>query len=222
MDQISFELSQGIAKIVFTDANDGDFRVVGADGDVDARRMAVNRSRWTLLRQVHGSEVVTVAEPGEHNLVQADGAVTFEPGCVIAVTTADCAPVVLVGSTGVAVVHAGWRGAFGGVIESAGRELRAGGAEPVAAVVGPCIQPAAYEFGTTDLETLRGRFGHGVEGRTENGKPALDLHHLVVSGCLSAGWPAPERSVCTSDRSFFSHRTRSDVRRQTTAVWIER
>ncbi len=51
----------------------------------------------TWLRQVHGATVVEVTEPGEHAGAEADAAFTTRPGCTLAVRTADCVPVVLVG-----------------------------------------------------------------------------------------------------------------------------
>ena len=42
---------------------------------------------------------------------------TTTVGCPLVVTTADCAPVVLVAERGVAVAHAGWRGLVAGTID---------------------------------------------------------------------------------------------------------
>ncbi len=225
MEHLRFELPTVVAHVVFTSANDGDFRVNHPPGSddarrVEARRRAVTPNPWTSLRQVHGSEVAVVGEPGEHDQAEADGAVTFRTGCAIAVTTADCAPVVLIGSCGIAVVHAGWRGAALGIVPVAADLLRSGGAEPVATIVGPCIQPAAYEFGTEELDDLATRFGEGLRASTADGGPALDLHALITTTTMDGGWPAPARSICTSDVSYFSHRTRSDRGRQATVAWL--
>ena len=57
------------------------------------RRPRSSTDPWTWLRQVHGAGVVIVTEPGEHAGAQADAAVTAVPGAVLAVQTADCAPV---------------------------------------------------------------------------------------------------------------------------------
>ena len=69
--------------------------------------------------------------------------VTAEPGVLCSVLTADCAPVLLADPETriVAAVHAGWKGALGGVVHSAVAAMEALGAEPrrMLAVVGPCI-----------------------------------------------------------------------------------
>lgn len=201
---------------------DGDFAVDGDPAPLAARRSALHPSPWTWLRQIHGAEVVTVRQPGEGAGRPADAAVTVRPGCPLAVTTADCAPVVLVAERGVAVIHAGWRGAEAGVIEAAaGALLAAGGGAPVASWLGPCISPAAYAFGAEPLARLVERFGPSVAARTSSGEPALDLRAAVRVACRDAGWPPPPDPACTSDRRYFSHRTRGDTGRQVTVAWLD-
>lgn len=204
-------------------AVDGDFAVDGDPPSLAARRAGLYDGPWTWLRQVHGAEVVTVTRAGEGAGSEADAAVTVEPGCALAVTTADCAPVVLVAERGVGVVHAGWRGAEAGVIEAAAAALGdVGAGRAVASWCGPCIGPAAYAFGEEPLQRLVDRFGPAVAGRTPTGDAALDLRAVVRAACIAAGWPPPAEPACTSDRRWFSHRTRGDRSRQTTVAWVER
>ena len=76
------------------------------------------------LAQVHGVDVRDLDgnAPGPD---RADAAVTREPGCVCAILTADCLPVLLAADSGDAVgaAHAGWRGLCAGVIEATVRSL---------------------------------------------------------------------------------------------------
>ncbi|HEV3399836.1 MAG TPA: laccase domain-containing protein, partial [Actinomycetes bacterium] len=91
---------------------------------------------WALARQVHGATVLHArpgpAGPGppedrsrpaqvrlgqgppegKPTVGEADGLVTADPGVVLAVLTADCAPVLLADPAAgvVGAVHAGWRG----------------------------------------------------------------------------------------------------------------
>ncbi|MDA3040081.1 MAG: polyphenol oxidase family protein [Actinomycetota bacterium] len=204
-----------------TGVADGSFALLDPWPDVERRRLELTGTAWTLLRQVHGTRVVSVSAPGDASGIEADGACTFEPSVPVAVTTADCAPVVMVGSTGVAVVHAGWRGALDGIIETAARVLADGGAVPVETLLGPCIGPSAYEFGAADLADIVAVFGPAVIGRTATGSPALDLPAVVSIACERAGWPAPPRPPCTSDPRYFSHRVRGDTGRQATVAWLE-
>jgi purine-nucleoside/S-methyl-5'-thioadenosine phosphorylase / adenosine deaminase len=103
------------------------------------------------VRQVHGTRVVTAAS--DDGLPEADGIATGTRGLAVGVVTADCVPALLLArSQGTAAaVHAGWRGAAAGVLESALAHLRAQfGVEPgdVEAVLGPSIGPCCYRVGS--------------------------------------------------------------------------
>lgn len=223
----------GSVRVVFTDRSDGDFRTwfrppldaVAGDAHhaaVVARRGALTLAPWTALRQVHGARTVLVTAPGDQDNAEADAAVTIAPATPISVLVADCAPVVLVAERGVAVAHAGWRGLVTGVIADAASTLRAVGGAPVTTRIGPCISPAAYEFGATELARISAMFGPSVVAETEDGRPALDVPAAVAAACEQAGWPPPaDPPQCTSDPGWFSHRTRGDAQRQTAVAWIE-
>ena len=190
--------------------------------DVDARRRAVKDAPWTWLRQVHGDAVVEVASPGGGAGTKADASVTAEPGCVLAVLAADCAPIALVSREGVvAVVHAGWRGLHGGALQRAVGAARRLGASDIRAVLGPCIHAECYEFGEADLDTVAARLGNGVRARTANGQPALDLPAAVAAALTEAGVPdLDDVGVCTAcSGDYFSWRARKELARQAMVVW---
>lgn len=228
MKHDQFAIDSGVVHVRWSDQSDGSF-ALDEPAELLARRRrlllgADSGRSWIGLRQVHGARVVHAGREDvfDGSYPEADAAVTFDDVHGISVLTADCAPVVLVGSAGVGVVHAGWRGAAAGVIEAAADALRSQGAQPVATLLGPCIQPEAYEFGAADLVPIVSAFGENVVGRTVEGTDALDLTRVVQLCCERAGWPVPERSVCTSQGRYYSHRTRQDKGRQATVAWIER
>ena len=216
-------VSVGTVQVRFTDRLDGDFAINGDPSSLAANRRAVIDHPWTWLRQVHGNRVVAVTSAGQWAGAEADGAATTEPLAPLAIMTADCAPVVLVAERGFAVVHAGWRGLVEGVVEEAAKKLsELGAAEPRQTLVGPCINPGAYEFSEADLALAVDRFGPAVRGTTDWGTPALDVPAAVVAACSAAGWPPPAGvPACTSDERWFSHRTRLDPGRQATVAWLE-
>lgn len=105
------------------------------------------------LHQIHSSEVLTVGaerwtSPGGP---KADALVTDRPGVVLGVLAADCAPVLLADSDAqvIGAVHAGWKGALGGVVEAAISAMERLGArrERLRAAIGPCIGRNSYEVG---------------------------------------------------------------------------
>ncbi len=105
------------------------------------------------VHQIHSTEVLTVGgerwtSPGAP---KADALVTDRPGVVLGVLAADCAPVLLADPQArvIGAAHAGWKGALGGVVETAVAAMERLGArrERVVAAIGPCIGSASYEVG---------------------------------------------------------------------------
>jgi YfiH family protein len=170
---------------------------------------------------VHGADVVTVTQPGEGAGREADAAVTTTPGAVLAVQTADCAPVLLLADGGIGVAHAGWRGLEAGVIEAAASALTALGTPPHSAVLGPCIRARCYEFGEAELALVEARYGPGVRSTTAWGTPALDLAAGVAEACRRLGLAFDDAGTCTAcSPRHFSHRARSDPERQALVAWL--
>lgn len=220
---------------MFGGIGDGDFSVAngrGHESTVVAARQELVAYPWSWLSQVHGSMVHRVIDE-PITAIDGDGLATALAERVLSVTTADCAPLVLWGSTPtgdpvVAICHAGWRGLADGVVDSTVRALRELGAEDVHAILGPCISPRSYEFGSGDLTTLALQFGPDVIGATESGRPALDLRAAIRSAAMQAGvhpisirWLSEHEPPCTAaDDGFFSWRANQDKGRNLSAVWI--
>lgn len=103
-------------------------------------------------RQIHSAKAVVADRafaPNERP--ECDALVTKRPGLLLGVLAADCAPIVLCDPHNgvIAAIHAGWRGAAGGVIESAVDAMGQLGADPgkMAAGIGPCLSQASFEVG---------------------------------------------------------------------------
>ena len=136
-----------------------------------------------LPRQVHGIRVLA-ASAGERP--DADGLVTSTPGRLVGVVTADCVPVLLVARRQrvAAAVHAGWRGAAGGVLEAAVQEMCARGVEPshLEAALGPAVGGCCYEVGAEVRDAFMARTGDATApawtGRAA-GKYHLDLRRAL-------------------------------------------
>ena len=90
--------------------------------------------------------------------VTADGAVTDKPDVILCIRTADCAPVLLADYANgvIGAAYAGWRGAFGGIIENTLKLMLDKGAElkNIAAAVGPCIGQKSYEVDEVFYQTI--------------------------------------------------------------------
>jgi purine-nucleoside/S-methyl-5'-thioadenosine phosphorylase / adenosine deaminase len=168
----------------------------------------VDPETTTMAWQAHGAKVLRadgrgVVRPGTP-LERCDGLWTDEPGQGLMLLTADCLPVALAranGKPGLAVLHVGWRGLLGGIVE-AGAEALGGG--PLRAAIGPGIGPCCFEVGEEVAEPFRARFGADVLVDRN-----LDLVESTERALRAAGAEAVGRvDLCTSceEELFFSHR----------------
>jgi YfiH family protein len=100
---------------------------------------------------VHGATVARVTEADNGTWVKhVDGLVTNQPGCALAMSFADCAPIFLYDPVNKAIGlgHAGWRGAVedlpGAMVRKMAAEFGSHPADLLAGI-GPCIGPCCYE-----------------------------------------------------------------------------
>lgn len=164
---------------------------------------------------------MVASEPGEHAGTKADAIVTAVPEVVVAVHTADCAPVFFDGGRAIGVAHAGWRGLVSGVLEATVEAMDQLGHRPRTARLGPCIRARCYEFDGPGLHELAEAYGPTVRGQTAWGTPALDLSAGVREACDRMGISVDDDGICTAcSPSHWSHRARSDTARQALVAWI--
>ena len=183
------------------------------------QQLPAHRStQW--LHQVHGCAVLQATGDTVHSAPEADAMWTTEVGCVLAILTADCVPVLLADPDGecVAAAHAGWRGLRDGVLKSLLSAL------PLAANrfdvwLGPAISQAAYEVGEDVRADFVDVMGEDADAHfLANGTPGkyqCDLPGLVTRSLLDLGVRQVVPSgLCTyTDARFFSHRRDATIGR---------
>jgi YfiH family protein len=143
-------------------------------------------------RQVHGTRVVTADATADRP--QADALATATPGTFVGIQTADCVPVLLIDRARrvAAAVHAGWRGAAGGILEAAVAHVEATwGSNPadLDAVIGPAIGQCCFEVGD-DVRDAFAAAGNTVPGTAwERRAPKwhFDLRAAVQARLIIAG-----------------------------------
>jgi YfiH family protein len=177
---------------------------VGTGSHDDPQAIAENRrraigsvlpgGRLATVFQVHSAEARYVAEPWpQDERPKADAMVTDQPGLLLGILTADCAPVLLADRAAgiVGAAHAGWRGALAGITDSAIAAMEGIGASRgrIAAAIGPCIAQPSYEVD----EAFRDRFIDAEIGNDRffvlaaSGSWHFDLPAYVRHRLLAAG-----------------------------------
>ena len=99
---------------------------------------------------INGIQITKVSDQHRSILIDADFLITNRCGYGLAVTTADCVPVVLYDfeSQAIALIHAGWKGIVAGVIPAALDKMRQifnSNIKNIEAFLGPCARSCCYE-----------------------------------------------------------------------------
>lgn len=122
------------------------------------------------LRQFHSNLVVIVdkRDAGREQPRKADGAITAEPGLLLAIQTADCIPVLVADRRKrvVAAFHAGWRGTVKRIVElGVGRMRLEFGCRPedLIAAIGPGAAQCCYSVGEEVLSEFESQFSYARE-----------------------------------------------------------
>jgi len=98
-----------------------------------------------LLNQIHSNKFVFIDKKFKYykKRIKADAIITDQVKVPIAVLTADCVPILLYENTKniIAAIHAGWKGAFKGIIKNVINFMIKKGCKNknIFAAVGPCI-----------------------------------------------------------------------------------
>jgi hypothetical protein len=117
-----------------------------------AQAMGVAPSHLLVPYQIHSADVLHVRGPWAPDArPRCDGLVTDVPGLALGVTGADCGMILFADAKAriVGACHAGWKGAFTGVLEATLSAMEALGAkrDEITAVLGPTIGAQSYEVG---------------------------------------------------------------------------
>lgn len=147
----------GVSQGVFASLNcgygsDDDPALVRQNRGLVAATLGVDVESLITAYQIHSADVIDVTAPWPREAApRGDAMVTTVPGIALGVLAADCAPVLLADAEAgvIGSAHAGWQGAFGGVIEAVVARMMQHGAQRarIVAAIGPCISQASYEVG---------------------------------------------------------------------------
>jgi len=171
--------------------------------------LAIYESTTAVMQQVHGTVVRTVSHGGVWS--DTDGLITGAPGVLLAISTADCVPLLLADTRvrAVGAIHCGWRPLVGGIVGNAVAGMQdAFGSKPenITAVLGPAAASCCYEIGEDVAMKLQ---PSSVVKR--GGSLYGDLYAECRSRLVDTGVPASsvktvgECTVCNPQK-YYSHR----------------
>ena len=113
-----------------------------------AKTMAVKRDKLVLMHQTHSNKVIEIKKNNYRKKIIADAMITKMKDLAICVLTADCVPIIVYDSRSeiIGCIHAGWKGAFYGIIDNTIKKIKKlSSNNKIYSAVGPCIGEKSYE-----------------------------------------------------------------------------
>ncbi|WP_205574641.1 peptidoglycan editing factor PgeF [Indioceanicola profundi] len=222
-----FTRQGGVSTGIYASLNCGFGSNDAADAVAENRRRVAEKlgrpaQGLVTVHQIHSPDVAVAETPWvPADAPKADAMVTRAPDVTLGILTADCAPVLFCDPTAkvIGAAHAGWKGAFGGVLEATIAAMKKLGAEPsrIVAAIGPHISRNSYEVGPE----FRERLVADAEANASWFVPSqraehwmFDLGGYVASRLAAAGIGHVERAphdTLAEEDLFFSYR-RSTLR----------
>jgi polyphenol oxidase len=104
-----------------------------------------------LVKQIHSNKFIYLNKNSniKNRSISADAIISEKKKIPIAVLTADCVPILIFDKKRkmIAAIHAGWRGAFKGIIHKVVKFMLDKGCDPknMTVAIGPCISRKNYE-----------------------------------------------------------------------------
>lgn len=188
-----------------------------------------------ILQQVHSNKAVILnatSKPQELKNIQGDAIITNHHQQLICTYTADCAPIILVDTKEkiIAVIHAGWKGLNGGIIQNTIAEIEklGGNTINIIATLGPCIYPQNYEVGLEFYETFVSNNNYNQNFFTTANKkdklyfdlPSCVGYNLIRSGVLQKNFETLPMDTYTMEETFYSYRRYTKLKEDFTALQL--
>ncbi len=116
---------------------------------IACRKIGYTNENLILLHQVHSNKFFFINKKRYKTKLVGDALITNKKKIILGILTADCAPIIIYDPKlkFISAIHAGWRGAYKGIIKKVVKFLIKSGSNPkdLVASIGPCIAQRNYE-----------------------------------------------------------------------------
>ena len=145
-----FTRNGGVSKKNFNSLNcafnKGDDRINVKKNREYVHKNFCSKKKIVLINQVHSNKIFFI-DKITNQILTGDGIISKRKDLILGVLTADCAPIVILGKKYFGIIHAGWKGAFSGIIENAIKLFIKKGEckEDIFVDVGPHLRKNSFE-----------------------------------------------------------------------------
>lgn len=173
--------------------------------------LGIRPDQLASSHQCHSTSILTATQSGRFD--GYDALITNKPGLLVAVSIADCVPILVYDQVRrvVAAVHAGWRGTVGGIVSKTLQTMQKQfGTQPgdCMGYVGTCIDETSFEVGPEVADAFAAEF---VRASGQPGTFLVDLKRANARQLTDFGLPAVQielspYSTVLNNNDYFSHR----------------
>ena len=121
------------------------------------KNLGFENKKIKFLKQIHSSNISFVDKKNFYHIAEADGCITTNKDIVLAILTADCAPLLIfdIDSKFICALHAGWRGCLKNIVKEASKKIKLMKLDfnKLIAIVGPCLAKKNFEV-NSDIRKL--------------------------------------------------------------------
>ena len=185
------------------------------------------------LNQIHSNRVYKISGVPKKRLT-GDAMITNKQNIAISVLTADCAPILIIEKKQkfVGAIHAGWKGAFKGIVKKTIQLLKKNGCseKDMIACIGPCIKKNSYEVKNDFFKLFKDKNKKNVNFFTfKKKKIYFDLSEYIKSQFYENGVKKIDiirKDTYALENNFFSSRRskknkHNDYGRNISAIMIK-
>ena len=180
------------------------------------------------MDQVHGTKVQLIGENTANFIEACDGLYTEKENIALAVKTADCLPLILCSKEGkeLTVLHVGWRGLHGGIVENAIMNFKSA-TENLVAWLAPCISAQNYEVGKDVYFLFQDSDSESISSfklSDNKNKWIFSLKQECARRLQKFDIQVITNPFCTfkDEKLFYSYRKNSSTKRMVTLAWRQK
>ena len=114
------------------------------------------KKKIIFVNQIHSKKIVEIKN-NNPNIKFADAMISSRNDISLAILTADCAPIIVLGKKNFGIIHAGWKGTISGIIETSIEKFLKKGEklENIFCHVGPHLQRKSFEIKKDFLTNIK-------------------------------------------------------------------
>ena len=179
-----------------------------------SKKIKIKLENLKLMNQTHSNKVLVINNNNKKfKSFNSDAIITSIKGLALGVVTADCVPIILYDykSETIGCIHAGWKGAFSGIIENTIKKFRKPNLKnKIFASIGPCIGKKSYEvdfdfYKKFILKSKKNKIYFSIKN---DNKKLFDLRKYVNDKLLKLNIKVDHvnRDTFKEKNSFFSYR----------------